>query len=84
MYYRREGRRRRYEEEEPAPDRGWRGRPRRFGGGRFTFFSFVAVMICLALVKASRPDISLHTPLVMLGGVGVGCAIMSFVARRMK
>lgn len=80
MYYRRESRRRRYENaaEQPSP------RSSRNRGARFTFFSFFAIGICLAIMKVANPDLPMRSPLLMFGGVMLACLMMYRIGRKKR
>ena len=93
MYYRREGRRRRYEnaEEQPRPavsDKfekiGKPDKPSQNRGARFTFFSFFAIGICLAIMKVANPDLPMRSPLLMFGGVMLACIMMYRIGRKKR
>lgn len=51
-------------------------------GQRFTLLSFVVLLACLAVMKALNPGLSLRSPLLMVGSVGLACFIMVVIGRR--
>ena len=57
MEYKKRERKRRSGDELLARDRASAGKNR---GARFTFFSFVAVVVSLAVVKAVNPDVPMR------------------------
>ena len=82
MYYRREGRRRRYESAEEPPRPSVPDKPQGSRGGRFTLFSFFAIGVCLAIMKVANPDLPMRSPLLMFGGVMLACMMMYRIGRK--
>jgi hypothetical protein len=58
-------------------------REKRGGGTRFTVLSFLVIGICLLFIKMSNPGADMRAPVLMLVTIGLGCAIMSYISRRM-
>jgi hypothetical protein len=85
MVYKRQARRRRAnidDGDRSAPGSFWE--KGKYGGGRFTFLSFLVIAICLVFIKLTNPDARMRIPALMLVCVGFACAVMSYMARRMK
>ena len=82
MYYRREGRRRRYENGEEQPRPSVPNKRQESRGVRFTLFSFFAIGVCLAIMKMANPDLSMRSPLLMFGGAMLACMLMYRIGRK--
>lgn len=79
MEYKKRERKRRSGDELLARDRASAGKSR---GARFTFFSFVAVVVSLAVVKAVNPDVPMRSPVIMLTSVALACVMVILIGRR--
>ena len=52
-------------------------------GWRLTALSFIVIGICLVFIKISNPGADMRAPTLMLVSIGLACAIMAYMARRM-
>ena len=81
MYYRREGRKRRLDQEFNDEQNK---RPQRNRGVKFTALSFLCVIASIAVFKAVNPDMSIQSPVLMTASVALACVLMYRAGRGKK